>query len=360
MPLEFRCSQCGQLLRVPESAAGKSARCPKCQALMTVPGVATAVPDTTQPELSPAPPPPTSSDVAPSLPPPTSNAPSSRPAQPPAGNPFAGDQPATSLPPPPPKPEAESPFAQVGGASTDPLNPYASPAPTAYTYRPEYYALGARTGLPWENEPHSVGCWFRTMAVVLGSPTRAFTIMRQYGGLTAPLMYNLYAVGMLMALLLLIVVPIALLIAFAASRDKNGGDIVAGIAIASGIGLIAAAFYGVMLTVVWPAVCSAITHLMLMLWGSARQGFETTFRVVSFGYFSVLVPGMLLAFVPYLGGFAMMIWALVVIIIGLSRGHEISGGKATLAVLTPVFLCCGLYFLLIISFVTAGFSGAFK
>ena len=44
MPIEFRCSQCGQLLRVPETATGKSARCPKCQALMTVPGVATVVP----------------------------------------------------------------------------------------------------------------------------------------------------------------------------------------------------------------------------------------------------------------------------------------------------------------------------
>src|SRR4029079_3589788 len=43
MPIEFRCSQCDQLLRVPETAAGKHARCPRCQALMAVPGVATAV-----------------------------------------------------------------------------------------------------------------------------------------------------------------------------------------------------------------------------------------------------------------------------------------------------------------------------
>jgi phage FluMu protein Com len=38
MTIEFRCSQCNQLLRVPETAAGKNARCPKCQSLMTVPG----------------------------------------------------------------------------------------------------------------------------------------------------------------------------------------------------------------------------------------------------------------------------------------------------------------------------------
>src|SRR5262245_19772262 len=38
MPIEFRCSQCSQLLRVPDDSAGKNARCPKCQALMIVPG----------------------------------------------------------------------------------------------------------------------------------------------------------------------------------------------------------------------------------------------------------------------------------------------------------------------------------
>jgi phage FluMu protein Com len=37
MTIEFRCSHCGQLLRVPEGSAGKTARCPKCQSLLVVP-----------------------------------------------------------------------------------------------------------------------------------------------------------------------------------------------------------------------------------------------------------------------------------------------------------------------------------
>ena len=32
MAIEFRCSQCSQLLRVPDDRAGKNARCPKCGA----------------------------------------------------------------------------------------------------------------------------------------------------------------------------------------------------------------------------------------------------------------------------------------------------------------------------------------
>lgn len=37
MAIEFRCRQCGRLLRVPDDAAGKSAQCPECQGLTTVP-----------------------------------------------------------------------------------------------------------------------------------------------------------------------------------------------------------------------------------------------------------------------------------------------------------------------------------
>ena len=44
MTIEFRCSQCNQLLRVPDTAAGKNARCPKCQALMLVPATSVAEP----------------------------------------------------------------------------------------------------------------------------------------------------------------------------------------------------------------------------------------------------------------------------------------------------------------------------
>ena len=94
MAIEFRCSQCNQLLRVPDDSAGKNARCPKCQSLMTVPAAST-------PAIAPAA--------------------SSAPAAPASTNPFAGG----GLPPPP-KP-AMNPFGDAAAATTA-LNPYASPA----------------------------------------------------------------------------------------------------------------------------------------------------------------------------------------------------------------------------------------
>lgn len=37
MPIEFRCSGCGKLLRVPDEAAGKQAQCPACGRVLPVP-----------------------------------------------------------------------------------------------------------------------------------------------------------------------------------------------------------------------------------------------------------------------------------------------------------------------------------
>jgi phage FluMu protein Com len=37
MPIEFRCQQCGQLLRTPDETAGQSAKCPACGAVREVP-----------------------------------------------------------------------------------------------------------------------------------------------------------------------------------------------------------------------------------------------------------------------------------------------------------------------------------
>jgi hypothetical protein len=109
--------------------------------------------------------------------------------------------------------------------------------------------------------------------------------------------------------------------------------------------------YAVMMIVVFPLLWAALTHLSLMIFKGAQHGFETTFRVLSYAYFSILLPGMFLSLIPYLGGFAVLIWMLAVIIIGLGRAHEISGGKAAAAVLAPIGVCCGLYIGTILLFV---------
>jgi phage FluMu protein Com len=92
MPIEFRCSQCGKLLRTGDETAGRQAQCPQCQAL-------TKIPESSEASGSPPP-------LAPLLP----ESPVSPGAA--AGSPFG------------PTPEF--------GTAAGPDNPYQSPSPFVY------------------------------------------------------------------------------------------------------------------------------------------------------------------------------------------------------------------------------------
>lgn len=66
MSIEFVCPNCGQLLRVPDTAAGKPARCPKCETVNTIPAEASGAP--ASPFSDAAPPSPTLSTPTPTGP----------------------------------------------------------------------------------------------------------------------------------------------------------------------------------------------------------------------------------------------------------------------------------------------------
>lgn len=53
MSIELRCPGCQNLLRVPDTAAGKQARCPQCQQIVNVPAITTA-PDSASPFADPS------------------------------------------------------------------------------------------------------------------------------------------------------------------------------------------------------------------------------------------------------------------------------------------------------------------
>jgi hypothetical protein len=83
-------------------------------------------------------------------------------------------------------------------------------------------------------------------------------------------------------------------------------------------------------------IASGIYHVMLLILGGARHGFEATFRVACFAEATYLF--MLL---PFCGNVIAPVWGIVVTIIGLAQTHQIGGGKAAAAVLLPlVILCC--------------------
>jgi hypothetical protein len=121
----------------------------------------------------------------------------------------------------------------------------------------------------------------------------------------------------------------------------------------TGIGLIGVLILVPLLIVLGMFIGSAIIHLCLMIVGGAKQTFETTFRVVCFATGSSYP----LMIVPFCGGLISGIWGLVAECIGLSRAHEIEIGRAILAILLPLVVCCGgAFFLTILLGGIAGFT----
>lgn len=60
--------------------------------------------------------------------------------------------------------------------------------------------------------------------------------------------------------------------------------------------------------------------------------------------------------VPVCGGLIGGIWTIVITVIGISRAHEISTGKALAAVLVPVVTCCLLFAAAVMAAFFAGIS----
>ena len=222
--------------------------------------------------------------------------------------------------------------------------PAAPPPQTGATSTAETAA--ARSGLPWEHrqERGFLNAFIETLAMVLTKPDLAFRTMKTEGGLAEPLIYALIGgcVGGIVSLLLSLGLQSMGL--FAGQQDTFAA--LAGI----GVGSIALIVLVPLFIVIGLFIGSAIIHLCLMIVGGANKSFETTFRVLAFSQGSTGP----LQIIPVCGGLIAGVWALVVNCIGLARAHETTTGRAVLAVLLPLIVCCGAGILLAMMFGALG------
>jgi hypothetical protein len=163
-----------------------------------------------------------------------------------------------------------------------------------------------------------------TAKAVLMEPAVFFRSMRREGGLGPPLIYAIIGVliGSIGSYFGRVIVPFG---SYGMGRGFVAGLIM--VPIFSMIGL----FIG-----------SGILHVLLMLIASTKQPFETTFRVVAYTSGSTSP----INIIPIIGGVISGIWGLVVLILGSAEAHEVSQGKAAVAVLLPAVICCALAFIL--------------
>jgi hypothetical protein len=232
-----------------------------------------------------------------------------------------------------------SQFPEFGGAAAPavpPVQPDAAPTSTT---------VAGRTGLPWEHrqERGFFNAFIETLTMVLTRPAEAFSVMKREGGLGEPLIYALIGGclgGIVSALFSLGFQSIGLF------TDKNNS-----LAAMTGMGI---GFGSIILVplviVIFLFIWSGLAHLCLMICGGANQSFETTFRVFAFTQGSAGP----LQIIPLCGGLISGIWAIVCNCIGLARAQETDTGRAVLAVLSPLIVCCGFVFVILFMFGALG------
>jgi hypothetical protein len=232
-----------------------------------------------------------------------------------------------------------SQFPEFAGAAAPVVPPVqAGAAPTST-------AVAGRTGLPWEHrqERGLFNAFIETLSMVLTNPDLAFRSMKTEGGFGEPLLYAIIGGGVgvvVWFIFSLILNSLGLL-----NPRENGLGPMVGMSVS-----FAVLVWRLIAVAVAPFIFGGLVHLSLMVVGGANKTFETTFRVISFSQGSTAP----LQLVPCCGGLIALVWCLVANCIGVARAHAIDTGRATLAVLLPVIVCCGGGFLLL--FVFGGFA----
>ena len=246
-----------------------------------------------------------------------------------------------------------SQFAELGGseAPTPPppqvgATPIAPPPGGGPTFVP-----GApRDGLPWDEREQRgfVNAFIETLMMVLTKADQAFRAMKTEGGLGEPLIYALIggcAGGFVSFLFSFLLQSMGIFIG-----QRDAFTMMAGMGMGMAVGAVAMIILIPLFVVIVLFVGSAVVHVCLMIVGGANKSFETTFRVLAFTHGSTGP----LQMIPVCGGLIAGVWALIVNCIGLARAHETTTGRAVLAVLLPLIVCCGSGLLLAIMFGALG------
>ena len=188
------------------------------------------------------------------------------------------------------------------------------------------------SGLPWERrqELGLFKAFFDTVILLLTKPAEAFGMMKTEGGLMDPLFFALIGgcAGMVVAFLFQLVFQ-----SMGFMVNRNSGMFGMGMGMLIVFGLVLMPIMFVCGLFIW----SGILHLCLTMLGGAKKPFETTFRVVCFSSGSAY----LFAIVPVCGRVVAPIYNIVLQCMGVARAHETDTGKAVMAVLLPVIVCCG-------------------
>jgi hypothetical protein len=192
--------------------------------------------------------------------------------------------------------------------------------------RESHESRHSHKGTPWES-PVGLGLWsriYQTFKAVLFSPEAFFSTLAFKGGIREPLAFGLLAgsMGSMFGVFwqfILLSEGVSFLSEYILS-DVALGLIFMIIMISVPIFVTLSMF-----------IYSGILHLFLLIVRGGENGFEATFRVISYSQ-----AAQALGLVPFIGGWIGGVWQLVVQIIGLREIHDTSYFRIITAFLIPV------------------------
>lgn len=216
---------------------------------------------------------------------------------------------------------------------SEPYDPPSAPPPTAPPPGgPPGYGP---PGLPWDRAKTG-NSLVETVKGLVTAPGRAYTEMREKGDYLSPILFAviLGTFGGVIGQIWNLVFGASMMQFFPPEMQAQFGDAFA----PSVMNVIITIVLTPILVPIVLFISAGIFHLFLTLVGGTKDstaGFEGTVRTVAYAGVANLAQ-----VVPILGGFIAPIWGIVLYVIGLSRVHHTSTGKALLAVLLPIVLCC--------------------
>ena len=175
---------------------------------------------------------------------------------------------------------------------------------------------------------------FETVKLFATSPGEAYRRMPVTGGIGRPLFYAIAVgwVSIAVAVFWNVLLQGMWLPFMESVEDLAGMGALYGLTIGWGLMMVVLA---PLFVVIGVFIAAAVLHLMLLIVGGASNGFEATVRVVCYSQTAQLA-----GIIPFCGGIIALIWTVVLYVTGFSTAHRTTQGKALVAVLLPVVLCC--------------------
>lgn len=202
-------------------------------------------------------------------------------------------------------------------APTEPI-PAGGPVRSSADAQEDEESFGAEKECPWEERENygTINAYFQTASKCILTPTSFFSKLPTQNGYFNPILF------------VAMTLPVATVLTYLWIALFKG----MGFAGLIGLLFVASILFvlGLIFVPIFLAIWSGILHLCLLIVGGAREGYQATFRVVSYSSITSVFNA-----IPIIGSLASL-WGLVLTVIGLRETHKTTTGRAVAALAIPL------------------------